>query len=432
MGMLDKLPFTPQDRKLFQKVIQFSVLACVLVAAGFWIAPRMGKHGSANPQAMLGQAIGLGSDESGKLLPIDIEAHEWAADYYLRIDDPQKAIDHLLRILPWKKNDRKTLMELGSAYLQSLQYDNAYQIFRQLTEQNQSDAFTDSINARLGLTLFYLGRIEDAKSTLEKCLAAGKRAPEAACYLGQVLATINPTAPEGEEYLLKAVGWDESYAEAWYQLARYYMATGKYEKSRTHLLHVLDMQPLNEKAHSRLGMAYYYLNQPDLAEKSYITALALNPNDFNTHYNLGELYSATGKPTDALREFKATLSISPDHGEANFKVGLICLSNNMVNEAIHYLAAAAKHEPHNSRVLFQLGVAYEMAGLKQDALAVYQGILGFDPLNDVALQKAKMLSGGIEPANHRARPAAASSSSGAYGTEPAISNADTKTSSSHE
>lgn len=410
MNILEKLKFTAEEQKLLKKRLNGSIAICIIIVVGFWIVPRIGKKGIENPQAMLSKSLGLGDDKnSGTLLPIDLEAHEWAADYAMRIDDPDKAIEHLRRIFPYRQNDRKIGIELASAFLQSRQYQNAYDLLSQLADNQNKDRLSDSINARLGLTLFYLGRTDEAKKILEECLANGNRSPEAACYLGQILATANSASPEGERLLLKAIGWEQNYAEAWYQLARYYMATGNYEKSRTHLLHVLDMQPLNVKAHSRLGMAYYYLGQSELAERSYQTALALNPNDFNTHYNLGELYAGGGDTRRALEEFKTTLRINPAHQEANFKVGLICLSNEMTNEAIGYFQKAVEHDRHNTRMLFQLAVAYEKAGMRNDALDIYKSVLGFDPLNDVAMQKVRMLTGSTGQTVGRSRPTQAES-----------------------
>jgi len=77
-------------------------------------------------------------------------------------------------------------------------------------------------------------------------------------------------------------------------------------------LRILDIEPLNAKTHARLGMVYYYLDEPEMAKKSYTTALALNPNDYNTHYNLGELfYSKYEDNGSALDEFKKTLEGNP-------------------------------------------------------------------------------------------------------------------------
>jgi tetratricopeptide (TPR) repeat protein len=404
MNIIEKLPLNKQEQSQLKKFIQISIVVCLVIAGGLWIVQRVSQNKSSSTHgSLLGEGLSLGGG-STMLLPIDIEAHQWAADYYLRIDDPQRAIEHLQRILPQKPNDRALALQLATAYIQARQYENAFRMLRGLSDQKARDQYTDSIEARLGLALMYLGKYDEAKAQLMQCLSAGKRSPEAACYLGQVEAMITSPSDTAEQYLLKAIDWDPNYVEAWYQLARYYMSIGKYEKSRTHLLQVLEMQPLYVKAHSRLGMAYYYLNQPEQAEKAYLTALALNPGDFNTHYNLGELYyTLFNDPVKAAGEFQKTLAADSMHVDADFKMGLICLSNNQNNEAIRFFERARIGSPRNTRILLQLAVTYEKNDMPKEALQVYDFIKEYDPLNEIALQKIKMLRGERVPQNAQTR-----------------------------
>ena len=165
-----------------------------------------------------------------------------------------------------------------------------------------------------------------------------------------------------------------------------------YNNARKCLIKQMEIEPLNPKAHSRIGMVYYYLQKPHLSEKSYKMALTLNDKDYNTHYNLGELYySLFSDPKKALEEFKNTISIKSNHAEANFKIGLIALENDQYKESIRFFKEANKYSPHNIRILLQMGVAYEKIGMENEAATVYQSILNLDKLNDVALQKLKLL-----------------------------------------
>ena len=55
---------------------------------------------------------------------------------------------------------------------------------------------------------------------------------------------------------------------------------------------------------------------------------------------------------------------------------------------------ARKPRPRNTRILLQLGVAYGKNNSPKDALQVYDFIKDYDPLNEIALQKIKLLGGG--------------------------------------
>ena len=397
---LTKLGLTAEQQKILAKVFKISLGAGIVIAAMAWIAQTVQiKMKSAQEQAgkvsATEQLTSYFEKKSKDLLPVDIEAHEFTAQYYLKNDQPQKAIDHILRILPLQKTNEALKLDLATAYLQSGQYPAAFAEFTKLAESDTADEHSASIAARLGLTLFYLGKIKESIETLGACIAKYPQCAEAMCYRGEVEAATSATPQKAQDYFQKAVDMDPGYVEAWYQRARFCMSQNDYPQSREYLLKVLEIEPLNVKAHARLGMAYYYLNEQELAKKAYQTALALNPNDYNTHYNLGELYyTKYGDSAAALVEFKKTLEGDPSHAEANFRTGVICLSNNMIKEAIGYLEKAREASPKNIRALLQLGVAYERLGMKDEALRIYRQILDIDALNEVAHQKVELLSSG--------------------------------------
>jgi tetratricopeptide (TPR) repeat protein len=403
--LLTKLGLSAEQQKILALVFKISCAGCIIAVAGSWglqtaLIKIKTKH-EAEKSSPSAERYTFFEKKSKDLLPIDIDAHEFMADYYLKNDQPQKSIDHILRVLPLQSSNRKLKLQLATAYLQSSQYKSAYEEFSKLSDADTNDEFSAPIAARMGLTLFYLGNIRGSVDKLDKCISSFPRCAEAPCYLGEVEAATEgpPTdaskVSEPEANFRKSLQIDSGYVEAWYQLARFCMSRGDYTRSRTYLLRILDIEPLNAKTHARLGMVYYYLDEQEMAKKSYITALALNPNDYNTHYNLGELYYSKYEDNgSALDEFKKTLEGNPLHAEANFRVGVICLGNNMVKEAVRYLESANASDPKNVRVLLQLGVAYEKLDMKDEALRTYRLILDFDALNQVAQQKVKLLSSG--------------------------------------
>ncbi len=403
MKLLEKLKLTPEEKKLIKQVFIVSLSISVLTVVIVWGIQRISLK-TASTEKMEENSeetdiIELYRAKSDDLLPIDIEAHKMAAEKY-KETTPIKSIKHLLRILSVERKNRKVMLDLATAYLKSGIYDKAKDMFEKLIEAGISDSLMPQIMSRYGLTLFFLDRIDESMTYLEKTVTDFPGSAEAFCYLGQVKAAQNLASPEAEEYLRKAVDINPRYSEGWYQLARYYMKkpgadSSDYLHARKCLLRQLAIEPLNPKGHSRLGMVYFYLHQPYLADKSYQTALALNEYDYNTHYNLGELYfTSFNDSKKALEEFKQAVRIKPDHVEANFKIGLISLENNMFKEAVQYFTKALERSPKNIRILLQLGISYEKLSMTSEALNVYHRILSYDALNDVALQKIKLLSSG--------------------------------------
>lgn len=400
-SLLNSLSLSEEDKKLIKKVFFISMAVCIVIIAAAWIIQRVSikkldltdtADGSSEADVSV-----LYSKKSNDLLPIDIEAHKYAAEQNKNDMNFNKTINHLLRVLSVERNNRKIKFDLAIAYLKAGIYGKADDTFRELADEDISDSLTDPIMSRYGLTLFFSGKIDESIAQLEKTLDKFPSSKEAYCYLGQIEAAQNLASEKAEEYLKKSLQLDPHYAEAWYQLARYNMGKphageDDYNSARKCLQKQLEIEPLNPKAHSRLGMVYYYLQKPHLAKKSYKTALTLNENDYNTHYNLGELYyTLFNDPKKALSEFKKTVSIKNDHAEANYKIGLIALENDQYKEAIRFFREAHKYAPQNIRVLLQLGVTYEKMEMKKEAVSVYQSILDLDKLNDVALQKLKLL-----------------------------------------
>lgn len=394
--------FTADEKKTLKRVLTYSITLAIAAVVIAWVVQMIMLKAarSQGPGMEFGSRQVLLEKNADALIDIDREAHEMAADHYMKIDQPKMAIDHLVRILPSAKSSQKetVLLNLATAYLASGDYARALAAFNQLADYPlDKDSLAAPILARRGLTLFFCGKVAECLDYLKACVSKYPGNAEAYCYLGQVEAAVKIPSSEAESCFQKAIMLNPSYVEARYQQARYLMNLKEYARSRDSLLQILRFEPYNEKVHSRLGMAYYYINEPQLARKSYETALLLNPLDFNAHYNLGEVYyTYFNDKKSALAEFKKTIDLKSDHAEANFKIGVICLANGMNKEAAHYLEAATEKEPTNTRYLLQLGVAFEQLGMRTEALQTYHSIAELTPLDQIAQQKIKLLNQAVD------------------------------------
>ncbi len=379
------------ERSLLKRVALISLAISIAIVALFWFVQTRSLDDSArssgikkSPRPPMAGAEALST--------LDIEAHQVAATHFLRADQPGRAIPHLQRVLSVNPSLRAARTELATTFLKSGSYKEAEREFRDLLGTSREDTLSPLIASRYGLALFYTGETSRSIEQLTSCITKYPSCPEAACYLGQVMASVQMPSAEAEKHFQAALSLSPSYVEARYQQARYFMNNREYLRSRDSMLRILEIEPLHAKTHSRLGMAYYYLNQYELARKYYLTALALNPLDYNTRYNLGELLLLSeGQEARALEEFREVIAAYPDHIEANFKIGVICSMNRMYKEAIVHLERATTLAPQSVRMLLQLAAAYERVGLNDKALVTYQAILRLDALNRIALQKVKLL-----------------------------------------
>lgn len=392
-----KLKLTESEIRVLKRVLTYSAAGCLLLVGVAWAIRYLMVQGDSGEAASRSRAVSelgkLYEKKSDELLPIDIEAHLHAARHYLDTDRPSKAVGHLLRVAPAISGEVSVRLDLASAYLESGRFEQAHHELSLLRDQSLPDSLKALVEARHGLTLFYLGKVRESLEQLKDCIKEHPDQPEAYCYLGQVEAAVEPSSVDALEHFRRAIALEPAYGEARYQQARYFMAQGDYARCRDSLLQLLRIEPLHVRAHSRLGMAYYYLEDADMARKAYRTALALNPKDFNTHYNLGELlYTFYDDPRGALAEFADVLALDPNHAQANFKTGIICLENDQFKEAAKYLERARRSDPDNIRILLQLAVAYERLGLVRKALRTYEAVAEIDAVNEIARQKIRMLS----------------------------------------
>ena len=381
------LNLSPSELKLIRRVVVFSILGCVVLVSGVWLYFNL---------QLKTDAVSIRKKEkingSREILPIDMEAHRLIAARYMQTGTPEKAVPFLERVFALNKKDLSVLCDLANASLETGYYREALKYYDLLLKKAKGDSMTNVCCARRGIALYYLNKIEESTTTLLECTRRFPENAEAWCFLGQIEAFRNTAPEKAVEYFSRALSVDSTYTEGWYQMARYYMDKKIYIKARELLLTALSINPFHSKSHSRLGMVYYYLEYPELAKKSYQTAIVLNPDDFNTRYNLGELlYGVLEDTLEALKQYKMAFSLNPGLYEAAFKIGLICMGNGMNKEAVNFFEKALDISPDNIRILLQCAVVWERLGRKDRALALYRKILSLDELHAIARQKLKLL-----------------------------------------
>lgn len=83
------------------------------------------------------------------------------------------------------------------------------------------------------------------------------------------------------------------------QLGTAYNAAGDYRAALEALNRAINANPRNAEAYFQRGIAYLNLDNPNLAEADFYSALTYNPFDFDSHLGLARAYYMQGKPGDA-------------------------------------------------------------------------------------------------------------------------------------
>lgn len=128
------------------------------------------------------------------------------------------------------------------------------------------------------------------------------------------------------------------------------------------------------------AMFYQQRGQLELAEKSYLKAIAIDNRHNAARLNLAHLYNRLGRNQEAIGLFKIITKQEPEFGPAWYALGLLSAEENDMIEAIRYLAKAAELE-NDPRVLYNLAIAYQRIGLAPNAEATYLRGLQLDAVN---------------------------------------------------
>jgi protein O-mannosyl-transferase len=171
----------------------------------------------------------------------------------------------------------EALSELGFAYLQQKNYDQAF---------------------------YYLNRV----------IALKPQFATPHIYLGHAYdATGDRTHAEAE--FRRAIALQPLNGDAHRALGHFYLAAGRLDEAKAEFLAALDIRP-DPETWSAMGEIYGRLNQTELAADAWRNVLVFRSFDPRAHRSLGLIYLARGQIKPAEKEFEACLLMNPHDEEA--------------------------------------------------------------------------------------------------------------------
>lgn len=217
---------------------------------------------------------------------------------------------------------------------------------------------------------------------------------------------------EADEYLLKAVKEDTTFASAYYQLAFIDVHRGEMDEARQHIrkaeehieranpreqLYIQSLAavlrgeinragelyrqlteafPEDDHAHYLFGNYYYGMgNSVTKAIEEYETAIALNPNKKLVYNMLGYAYEQIEKMDYAINAFKQYARLAPDEPNPYDSIGEVYLRKGRIDDAIKNFETALEKDPNFNTARFHLLQAYFSGGDFKRALNISNEIL---------------------------------------------------------
>jgi len=188
------------------------------------------------------------------------------------------AQQHLKRAIEIWPEYQDAYNNLGISYMNSQQFDAAYNIYLSFIEK-----FPAYSKARynMAVTCQKLERYDEAETHFEAFLES------------------NPTQPDALYFAAECEGFQSKFSEA-----------------ISHLEALIRLEPTKLRGVLKLGMAYAMSNDMEHAEFYLLKATQMAPNNADAFFNLAVFYATTDQHKKALTQLEACLRIDPSYERA--------------------------------------------------------------------------------------------------------------------
>lgn len=182
--------------------------------------------------------------DAEKYTPDDPELLYYLGKTYVLKKRPDLAEPKFQRAIELRPNYSEAKNELGVMYLQMKRWDDAYRLFKEVTE----DLFylhPEYAQVNMGVALLGKGDTVRALNILRAAAVNYPQFPPARLYLGRVYAATEKMELAIAEYKA-AIEIFNNYAEAYYHLALAYMKTGENRSATDSFREVVRIAPDSE------------------------------------------------------------------------------------------------------------------------------------------------------------------------------------------
>lgn len=155
------------------------------------------------------------------------------------------------------------------------------------------------------------------------------------------------------------------------------LTRGNYRGALYEIRQAEKLDPSSPPVQNNLGLVYYLLDQPQLAEKHLLKSIQLDPNFSDAHNNLARVLIDLGKFDESQQHAKKVIDdlTYPSPEKAWLNLGLSYFTQRRFDRAVPPLEKAATLDPNNCMAHTLLGrTQYEIGKFKEAARLLDSGI----------------------------------------------------------
>lgn len=170
-----------------------------------------------------------------------------------------------------------------------------------------------------------------------------------------LLASCASTNPETAERTV-----EQKKAEIYYGQGTNDLVKKNYSQALANLLKAKDFDPNDSLIRNNLGMAYYFREQPELAEKELLKAIDLDSKNTDAKANLGTIYMEKNRLKEARNYFElAAKDLTYSNQFRNYyNLAVLALKEGDRTEAFDFLFKSLKEKDDYCQAHFKLGELY--------------------------------------------------------------------------
>lgn len=230
--------------------------------------------------------------------------------------------------------------KLADTLLNRRQVFDAIKLYTKVLRQQQKAKFSDKsvVRFKRALCYYYTASFNEAIADLNLFIAENPEYPQARLLRAYVYRELNE--PEKQLEDLKEILEEDPYNA---DLVKWYasiLLEVKNAHEARHLLQVLQLVYNDEEVETSLGMAYYYLNNPDSALHHFNEAIIINGGYLPAYRHAALLCQEQQQYLQSLEYLNLALLLDPDNPELLMYAGIALAETGHRHKGCNYLNRA--------------------------------------------------------------------------------------------
>lgn len=236
------------------------------------------------------------------------------------------------------------LNNLGLLYHQKKEYTKAREFFAKAINVQPKDTYY----LNLANSLVYLENYAEAEDNYKKCLSLNPENENAKISLARFYEITGRVGEATKIWAQLAYSSPKGFYKI--QLAKNYMASGKYENALS-MLNKISSISENAEVDFHSGVCHFKLQNYGMAEAAFKKSLARDPDNYKTRHYLAMNYLSKGDYGSAFKELDFLIKMNPENLKVKLDKAILYLNVNEHSKALELIDTVLKTDPKNEKAL---------------------------------------------------------------------------------